>query len=267
MGIDRQQLHRLIHSPLRPSVSTELRREETVFFIGGDLPSLETLETVFESHCQSPADLMVVTFGDVNSFHIGEELVRQLKKNFHVHLMGRFDYPAPPHLLQRAYAAGIDLVDIPLHVMDSGLARERKLEKEERLRSLETAKAIFGKWNVAATLAAGEEACCSTVSGIDQLLKHDIVPLVTVTARAAQYGRTEVEDIFSHLATALKRHRVVTTPLLPLLSLATPLELAKPGILKGFINRLHDRQLLATSDVRRALRVKQIEESFESAGL
>jgi hypothetical protein len=268
MIIDRQRLHELTHRPFRRPGTGELRREGNVFFIGGELPPQETLETVFDSHCQSPVDLMLITFGGVDTFHRGEEMTRLLKKNFHVHLMGRFEYPAPAHLLERAYVAGIDLVDIPLDLFDSGLSRERGLGKDERLLALDTALGIFPHWCVASTLIVGDEACCATVSGIDTLLKAGIIPLAELSARAERYPRAEIEAVFLHLAEGLRRRKAETKPLLPLIDITTPLSPSRQGgILKGFMDKLHDRRLLAASDLRRSLRVRQVEESFESSGL
>lgn len=268
MIIDRQKLQALIHRPFVPPKANELRREGNFFVIGGNLDPQQTLETVFDSHCQAPVELMLVTFGGIDTFHRGEEITRLLKKNFHVHLMGHFDYPAPPYILERAYAAGIDIVDIPLTVFDSGLAREMGLHKEDRIAALEAAQHIFPAWGVASTLTVGEEACCSTVSGIDMLLKKGIIPLAAVSARAERYPREEIEAVFVHLAEGFKKRKVTTIPLLPLFPATTPLVPAKTGgVLKGFINKLQDRRLLAASDLRRSLRVKQVEESFESAGL
>ena len=268
MIVNRQKLHELLHHPFGRPGAGELRREGNIFFIGGDLDPQETLATVFESHCQQPAELMFITFGGVDTFHRGEEHARLLKKNFHVHLMARFDYPAPLHLLERAYAAGIDLVDIPLSVFDSGLSRERGLRKDERLASLECAKAIFPTWGVSSTLTVGEEACCSTVSAVDTLLRIGIIPLPEVSPRAERYPRAEIEEVFLHLAEGLKKRKVVTKPILPLFSVTTPLSPARPGgMLKGFINRLQGHRLIAASDLRRSLRVKQVEESYESSSL
>ncbi|MBI1920258.1 MAG: hypothetical protein HYS23_04155 [Geobacter sp.] len=268
MTIDQGKLRELIARPVKPAAGDELRRDGNVFFVGGALPAQETLETLFDSHCQAPAELFHITFGDKDSFHKGEELARLIKKNFHAHLMARLDWPAPTHFLERAYAAGVDIVDIPLMVFDSAISRERALRKEERLAALEKAKEIFPRWSVTSTLLVGEEACCSTVSAIDLLLKSGIVPLPEISPRAGSYPRQEIGEVFLHLAEGLCKRKVTTIPLLPLLSLTTPLvEARQSGILKGFIDRLQDRRLLAASDLRRSLRVKQIEESFESAGL
>jgi hypothetical protein len=269
MIVDQQKLRSLTTRPEQPAAAAELRREENVFFLGGGLlPARETLETLFDSYCQAPADLFHLTFTDLNHFHQGEELARQIKKNFSARLLGRLDFPAPPFVIERAYAAGVDIVDIPLRVFDQGLAKERGIDREERLHSIHYARTVFPKWSVAATLLVGEEPSCSAVSGIDFLLGAGIVPLAEVSPRAAHYPAEEIGAIFAHLAAGWKKHRVMVKPLLPLLNLTTPLVATRPrGLLRGFIDKVYDRQLLATSDLRRSLRVKQVEESFESAGL
>lgn len=268
MIIDRQRLDELIRHPFAPPGPAELKREGNVFFIGGGLDPRETLETVFDSHCQAPAELMTITFGSPESFHAGEEHVRLLKKNFHIHLLGQIDYPAPGYLLERAYAAGIDIIDIPLHTFDPGLSREPGLHREERLAALKTAKGIFPAWGVASTINVGEEASSSTVSAIDTLLSSGVVPLPQITTRAGNYPRTEMEEVFDHLAGELKRRKVAMKPFLPLLALTTPFTAGKPaGVLKGFIDLLQDRRLLAASDLRRSLRIRQVEESYGSSGL
>ena len=57
-------------------------------------------------------------------------------------------------------------------------------------------------------------------------------------------------------------------PFLPLISLTTPLVLAEnTGRMRSIINRIHDRHSLATSDLRRHLRVVPAKDSLDSAGL
>jgi hypothetical protein len=268
MTIVQNKLRQLIARGTIPASADGLRREENIFFVGGNLPVKDTLETLFDSHCQATAELFHLTFGDLNNFHRGEALARVIKKNFNAHLMGRLDYPAQPYSIERAYAAGVDILDIPLTVFDRALSRERELAMEERLRSLEHARTIFPRWSVVSTLVAGEESPRSTVAGIDALLSAGIVPLVTVSSRAAHYPAEEIFAIFTHLDAGWRKHKVTAKPLLPLLYLTTPLAPhSRRGVLRGFIDKIHDRRLLATSDLRRSLKVKQVEESFESAGL
>ncbi len=266
--IDQNKLKELMVRKLPSPTAYELRREENIFFVGGNLPERETLETLFESHCQGSAEIFHLTFGDIDSFHHGEALARVIKKNFNVHLVGRFDYPAPLFLIERAYAAGVDILDIPLTVYDRALSGELGLARDERIRSLESARTVFPRWSVVSTLLAGEEPSCSTVAGIDALLAAGVLPLVTLSARAALYPADETAAVFAYLRDGWLAKKAVLKPLLPLIYLSTPLvPHARRGKVAGFIDKIHDWRLLAASDLRRSLRVRQVEESFQSSGL
>ena len=268
MIVDQLKLRYLLSKPVKMDDAGELRREGNLFFVGGELPVRETLETLFDSHCQSPAELFKLTFGDLDHFHQGEQLARQIKRNFSSHILGSLPYPPPTYVIERAYAAGVDFLDIPLRVFDRGVANERGIEREEILHSLQVARELFPKWSVATTLLAGEEPSCSVAGGIDYMLDAGILPLVEISPRACQYPVEEIAAIFAHLAAGWKKYKVSIKPLQTLINLTMPIVDAKPrGILRGFIDKVQDRRLLAASDLRRSLRVRQVEESFESAGL
>src|SRR5690349_10442033 len=109
MNIDQVALAGQLTSPPQLPCAGELRRAGKVFFVGGDLPINQTLETMFESFCMESTDLFLLTFGSRDNFFRGEEMARQIKKNFNVRLMGRLTYTPPAELVERAYAAGLDL--------------------------------------------------------------------------------------------------------------------------------------------------------------
>lgn len=261
MKIDQKKLRELVNREGRLFSPDRLRREENVFFVGGNLPERETLETLYESHYQSHAALFHLTFGAIDNFPNGEALARMIKKNFHVHLVGSLDHAAPPHFIERAYAAGVDIIDLPLPA--SGVERDN-----EWRRAVETARAVFPRWSVASTVVAGSKPPRETMAGIDLLLALDVVPLLVLSDSAAGVETGEIAAVFSHLNGGLRSKKAAIRPLLPLIYLTTPFVPAStPGVLRGFIDSIDDRRLLATSDLRRILRVKEVEQSFESAGL
>jgi hypothetical protein len=258
MTINEHNLHTLIARPLLPAAPAELRRDGNVFFVGDALPIKETLETVFESHCLTPAELFHLNFGEPATFPHGEELARQLKKNFHVRLVGRFSYPATADIIERAYAAGVDMIDLPWAIFG----------EDRRLADLAAAQAVFPRWSVLSSLVAGAEPCTATAQTIDRLLANGIVPLLVVGTESACSPSQQLAGLFTQLAAGWGRHHVPLKPLLPLIELLTPLTPAKPaGLVRGFFNKLHDRQKLATTDLRRHLRVQNVAASYESAGL
>src|SRR4051812_38901950 len=95
LEIKHHRLQTLIEMPFATPLPGELRRQETVFFIGGSLPIFETLETMYESHCQESSGLFYITFADREEIQGNLELVRQIKKNFAVRLMGRISFDLP----------------------------------------------------------------------------------------------------------------------------------------------------------------------------
>ncbi|HEX9078273.1 MAG TPA: hypothetical protein VF795_01715 [Desulfuromonadaceae bacterium] len=257
MIIDTQKLHAIMSRPARLAGPDELRRDGTVFFVGGNLAVNETLETMFESFCTESTDLFHLTFGEGESFHRGEELARQIKRNFNVRLMGRLEHAVPPAIIERVYAAGVDILDISsagggegLHTVLSGADR------------------LFPRWSVASTLVLGAAPPAAVAAEIDILLHAGVMPLVALSPRAARYPSEAVAALFGHLASGWARHHAAVKPFLPLISLTTPLVPAgTTGRLRGLISRLHDRQWLAASDLRRHLRVKGESDSLDSAGL
>ncbi|GFO64245.1 hypothetical protein M1B72_12470 [Geomonas paludis] len=267
MRIDQKKMRELVGrtSPYSPD---ELRREANVFYVGGDLPERQTIETLYDSHFQSNAALFHLTFGDEERFARAENLARLIKKNFNAYLVGRVDFCPSQKLVERAYAAGVDILDIPLHAYDHARSRECGWHLEARLRSLDSARAVFPRWSVVSSLDAGCEPAGATVAGIDALLERDIVPLVQLTAQAAALPPEQLTKVFNHLQRGWQQKRALIKPLLPLIFLVSPFAPASPkGILRGFIDSIEDRRLLAGSDLRRLLRVKEVAESYESSGL
>ena len=268
MKIDQTKLRKLIVGSVPPPSPDALRRELNVFFVGGNLPERETLETLFESHFQCNAALFHLTFGDLDHFNSGEQLARTIKKNFNARVVGRFDCAPPSHLIERAYAAGVDILDLPLALCDRTLCKEHGYAIDERLQALEFARTVFPRWSVVSTLTAGEEPASSTLAGIDALLAADVLPLVTISGRAALLPQEDISAIFAHLNDGWRRQKAAIKPLLPLIYLSTPLVSASSrGVVRSFIDIIDDRRHLAASDLRRLLRVKEVEESYESSGL
>lgn len=268
MKVDHNKVHKLVDRDV-PSFSADaLRREENVFLVGGNLPERETLETLFESHYQCNASLFHLTFGDLDNFQNGENLARVIKKNFNTHLVGRLEYPAPRQLIERAYAAGVDIIDLPLKSYHRAGSQRGGAAVDELLRALETARSVFPRWSVVSTLVAGLESSSSTIAGIDALLAAEVLPLVTLSGHAARLSAAEVSKIFTHLNAEWRARKALIKPLLPLIQICTPLVPASsPGLIRGFIDSIEDRRLLAASDLRRVLRVKEVAQSFDSAGL
>jgi len=258
---DKSRLSSLISGSHHAPAADRLFRDRSVFFVGGMLPVYETLVTMFDSFCTEATALFFLTFGPKETFLQGEEMARQIKKNFHVRLMAGLELSVDAVALERIYAAGVDNVVFPLDV-NSGI------DPAELPLSLQTARAVFPRWGAAATLLPGDEAPALTNHRIDLLLQEGIVPLLQFSAGSAGLQPAELDAVLQHIVRGWERHAVPLQAYLPLISVMTPLVATKPaGIFRGFIDRLRDRQQLAGSDIRRHLRVQHAENSLDSAGL
>lgn len=254
LHLDQHKLQQLLDRPRPATAVDQLRREGGVVFVGGALPVYQTLETMLASFCQTSTGLFHLSFAGSAGFRQGEELARQLKRNFSVRLLGRLAGPLPAAAGLRAYAAGVDLLDIPTTVTAVDPAGWE---------ALLAARAVFPSWGVSSTLRDGAPPA-ATRRAIDRLLAEGIVPLLTVDGAPP----TELAPLFRHLLAGWERHGVTLQPYLPLLDLTTPLVAAAPaGRWRGLIGRLRDRQLLAATDLRRRLRISGGDASFDSAGL
>jgi hypothetical protein len=253
-----------MEKPFRVHSSNELRRQGTVFFIGGSLPVLETLETMYESCCQESSGLFHVTFAGGEEIKGNLELVRQIKKNFSVRLMGRLSHTLPDMLFEQLYLAGLDVLDIPYKVF----AGVKGTSVEDRMRDIVRACAIFPRWALTSSLQVNEMETPALRNAIDNLLSNGIIPLLNMPDQISAEAREDVIALFGYIADAWQRYEVPLKPLLPLIELTTPLESNKGGgFLRSAIDMFHDKRMLATSDLRRHLRTKEAEASFESSGL
>jgi hypothetical protein len=257
MDVIAKKVKALMARPVLQTAADQLRREGNVFFVGGHLSPQQAVEAIFESDCRSPVELFVFNFAKAEDFTRAEVLVRSIKRNFKGFLVGQFISQPPPPLLEYAYAAGIDFIDVPFIG-----------DKDQRLAALLFAKTVFPRWAVISTLFAGEQPLSAGRADIDLLLDHDILPLVAIDESAVCYRDSEITQIFEYLASGWRRKKAFIKPLHPLLRLITPL--APPprkGGVPGLFDKVNGARLRTTSDLRRLLRVREVEESFESAGL
>lgn len=253
MELDQQKLsqHRL--QPPRPGGANELRRIDQLLLVGPELPLHPTLETIFESDCQKPIDLFWLSFADSETYLRGEDLVRQLKKNFRGYLLGRFETLPERALIDRAYAAGLDLLELPLTTID-----------DRQLALLDYARSVFPPWGVIATLPA----LGPTGPWIDALAQRGIIPLLHLSGVAAELPDSQVSRGFQQLLRGWQRYKIKVKPLRPLLEHTTPLRFPpKPRGVGALLGRVDEARLRTSSDLRRLLRVREVAASFESAGL
>lgn len=244
-------------SPILPLAQQGISRQGDVFFIGARSPLQMTIEAIFESDCRCPVKLFAFTFASQDEFTRGEQLVRSIKKNFKGFVVGQFLSIPSPGLFEHAYATGIDIVNVPF-----------THEKTKRLEALVFARSIFPRWAVTSTVFADGQSLSASLGEIDLLLDHGILPMVTVRHLRIAPESTTIGELFEYLFHAWQDKNASITPLQALLTLKTPFfPPSKKGRIQGLFDKVNEARLQTTSDLRRLLRVREIRESFESAGL
>lgn len=237
----------------KPAETTELRRFDQVLLVPAGLTIRPALEAILEMEEGQPVVLFRFDFSDPAVFLQGEELVSQLKKNFRGYLFGAFAVPPEPALIDRAYAAGLDLIQIPLTGEDS-----------RQWAALNYARTVFPAWSVIAVLPVSSQR----QSLLKTLLQRGIIPLVDLQGVSPEVPDTVLEAAFKELSHSWQNHKASLSPLYPLLELTTPL-VPPPKLhgLGGLIKRMDDVRQRTGLDLRRLLRVRGVADSFESAGL
>lgn len=265
-AIDPHKLNILHESQRNYAKPAELHRKGRVFFIGGNLPVYGTLETMYESYCLESTDLFHVTFGDPAWFEHNLDMVRQIKRNFSIRLMGQIGYPLSASQVEQVYLAGLDVLDIPhdSHGSYPAVTPGNNVWKE----TLKAAATTLTRWSVASTIIADSATAEEILVAINELLDHGVIPLLVVAEGGTRWNPAKTGDLFLHLAAEWHRHRVPLKPIMPLLRLTTPFEFSTTsGFLREAFDKFQDRRIMATSDLRRHLRTSGAEASFESAGL
>jgi hypothetical protein len=264
MRIDPKKLESLKILPKSIPGPNELRRLGNIFFVGANLPLVETLETMFESFCMESTDLFHLSFGSADNFDKALEMAHQIKKNFSIRLMGQIDFPLTGHVLERAYAAGVDLFTVPFQ----HIAGANTENIDPTIVSLIAKDSILPHWSLISTIQLSPGFEDEILKNMDSLLDNGIIPLPLLNESSRQFSVEIIQGIYQHLKTGLQKHRVSLKPLLPFITQLTPLVSAKQeGIVSALINKFHDRHLREAADLRRHLRVSAAENSLDSAGL
>ncbi|MEI7816672.1 MAG: hypothetical protein WCI45_05700 [Desulfuromonadales bacterium] len=267
-AIDSHRLKSLQETPHDYSSSTHLRREGRVFFIGGNLPVYSTLETMYESYCLEATDLFHVTFGNSGDFEQNLDMIRQIKRNFSVRLMGQIRYPLSASQVEQIYLAGLDILDIPQYAYDSYPAAAPAGDVNGWRETFGAAADVFNRWSVVSTIIANHSSMEEIRATIHDLLSHAVIPLLVLTEKRNNCIQAEIADLFLYLAAEWHQHRVPLKPIMPLLRLTAPFEFSNSsGFLRDVIDKFQDRRIMAASDIRRHLRTSGAVASFESAGL
>ena len=221
-----------------------------------------------------------------------EPYVRELKRHFDVLIAVDALPPADDAWIDRTYAMGVDSLSYNLEVFDPDrFARicpgpARAIGRARFLDALSYATTVFPAGAVTCHLIVGLEPLASTRQGIDELVGRRVVPVLPIfrpfkgrdlrseSDRGATALTTgELARLYAYLYKALRAARIPMQWVRQISAVTTPAEgrfFVEDGGKVSLWERLlgaHRRPSALLSDWRRALRVKEVDDSLHSSGL
>lgn len=249
-------------------VAKEARKVEMVFLNVGDLP------------------------GDDRGIRALEPYIRAIKKSFDVLVAVDALPPANNAWIDRTYAMGVDSISYNLEVYDGAAfaalcpGLDKHIGRARFLDALAYAATVFPPGAVICHLIVGSEPLESTLAGVEALVERRVVPVLPVfrpfkgidlrvdTSKVNVPGTRELSALYGTLYQLLKRERLPMEWVQQISAVTTPAEgrffIESTG-LGGLLQKLSPPGKRSPSsmlsDWRRALRVKEVGDSFKSSGL
>lgn len=205
-------------------------------------------------------------------------LVEDIKKHFRSFVAFRGFPPDEVRTIDNLYASGIDLINFPLEGFSKDMRLEQIMPRSQVIKSLEYAAGVFPQGAVTTELAFSEGPMERLMEIIDQLTAKGIIPLIKIPENGIkgdqEYDR--IKQAAKYLAEASIRNKLNLKWLYPSSRFITPLDASfftEPGnkarlalhpVYKSTLGKKASEGFAA---LRRKLRVKNISDSYESAGL
>lgn len=210
-------------------------------------------------------------------FHFLEPLVRAIKKNFRTFVALRGFAPEDLTGLDRVYASGVDVLILPLEGFSRSAQLEEIMPSEHGHRALEYAAGVFPQGSVMTELNYDASKLDLLYNKIDLLTQKNILPLVILPTGGITGDDFEsFRDVMDQLAQSAARQRLPLKWLFPSVRHASALDTSfytdAPAKAKLALRPIYKSTLGKTASegfaaLRRALRVKNISDSYESSGL
>jgi len=212
-------------------------------------------------------------------FQLLAPVVEAIKKKFKTFVALKGFPPQEIRTIELIYAAGFDLLNFPLDgFAGAEEAQVEILSSRQVHEALEYAVEIFSQGTVWTELVLGAEPLDLVKEKIDQLTGKGIIPQLKLLATSMYTGKDywRVKEIVRHLREAAKRDRLTLKWLYPNCRCASPLDTqyftddpktAQLSAKPVYRSRLGKKAFEGFAALRRKLRIKDLSDSYESAGL
>jgi len=211
-------------------------------------------------------------------FQLLAPIVDTIKTKFKTFVALKGFPPQEKQTIDLIYAAGFDLLNFPLDGFAGGDTQGEVLSSQQVHEALEYAVGIFSPGTVWTELVLGPEPLDLVKEKIDQLTGKGIVPHLKLLATSMVTGKDywRVKEVVRHLHEAARRDRLALKWLYPNCRCVSPLDTqyftdnpssARLATKPVYRSRLGKKAFEGFAALRRKLRIKDINDSYESAGL
>ena len=205
-------------------------------------------------------------------------LVTAIKKRFNTFVALKGFPPTNSGTIDLMYASGFDIIDFPLGGFSGTVKSKRKLTAKQVYSALEYAAGVFPPGTVWTDIVLGTDPISQCKEGVDRLTDSGIIPLIYLERDSSEDldGYRNLVELAEHMDRAIQRNRLPLKWLYPTCRFLSPLDtrfftedplLARLAVTPVYRSGLGRKTSAGFAALRRKLRIRNVSDSFESAGL
>jgi hypothetical protein len=205
-------------------------------------------------------------------------LVTAIKKRFNTFVALKGFPPMNSGTIDLMYASGFDIIDFPLGGFSGTVKSKRKMTAKQVYSALEYAAGVFPPGTVWTDIVLGSDPISQCKKGVDRLTDSGIIPLIYLERDSSEDldGYRNLVELAEHMDRAILRNRLPLKWLYPTCRFLSPLDtrfftedplLARLAVTPVYRSGLGRKTSAGFAALRRKLRIRNVSDSFESAGL
>ncbi|MZH03737.1 MAG: hypothetical protein F3745_10185 [Nitrospinae bacterium] len=240
---------------------------------------LSVIQAAFE---EGAADLVQLNMDysndDDRGFQRLAPLVKEIKKRFNTFVALKGFPPLDKSTIDHVYASGFDIVNFPLGGF-YGTSKSKKIMGAEKIyEALEYASSVFSPGTIWTDLIVGQDSQEMFKEGIDRLTDSGIIPLILLQRESKNENPSyeNLVELAERMDQAVQRNGLPLKWLYPACRFLSPLDTrfftedplkARLAVTPVYRSGLGKRTSAGFAAIRRKLRIRNVSDSFESAGL
>ncbi len=240
---------------------------------------LSVIQSAFE---EGSADLVQLNmdFSDESDrgFSRLAPLVEAIKKRFNTFVALKGFPPLDHSTIDLIYASGFDIIDFPLGGFSGTIKSKKMMTTKQVHSSLAYAAGIFPLGTVWTDLVLGQGSHLRYKEEIDRLTDLGTIPLIFLQRDGVEKldRYQELLELAEHMDKAIQRNRLPLKWLYPTCRFLSPLDTrfftedplqARLAVTPVYRSGLGKKASAGFAALRRKLRIRNVSDSFESAGL